>query len=117
MTSIYDQANYLPDAWLYAGSNKTWTYPCFQEDGSTPLNISNGSLTLVLCPYGEPEIISLVKMGVIASAYSFTVSFTEADTINLSGKYLQQPIVLDSDGNTFRPGQGTVLIFPAIATL
>jgi hypothetical protein len=116
MTSVYDQANYLPDDWLYAGSDKTWTYNIFAEDGATPLNISNGSLTLVLCPYGEPEITSLVKSGVIASTTSFTVSFTESDTINLSGKFLQQPIVVDSDGHKFIAGQGTVLIFPVIAT-
>lgn len=116
MISTYDQANYLPDTWLYAGSNMTWTYNCVEEDGITPLTITNGSAKLLLCPWGEPEITSLEKTGVIVSATSFTISFNTADTISLSGKFLQQPVVVDSSGNTFRPGQGSVLIFPAIAT-
>jgi hypothetical protein len=114
--STYDAANYLPDTWLYAGSNMTWTYNTFEEDGATPLNITSGSAKLVFCPWGEPEITSLEKIGTIATAYSFTVSFNESDTINLNGKYLQQPILTDPSGNTFRAGQGIVLVFPAIAT-
>lgn len=114
--SVYDSANYLPDAWLYAGSSRTFTYECLEEDGVTPLSITNGSAKLLLCPWGEPEITSLEKNGVINTSHSFTISFEEADTISLSGKFLQQPVVVDSSGNTFRAGQGALLIFPSIAT-
>jgi hypothetical protein len=114
--STYDAANYLPDTWLYAGSNMVWTYNTVEEDGITPLVITNGSAKLVLCPYGEYDITSLEKDGVIATSTSFTITFNTSDTIGLSGKYLQQTIVTDTSGNTFRAGQGTVLIFPAIAT-
>ena len=116
MISTYDQANYLPDTWLYAGSSKTWTYPCFEEDKITPLTLTGGSAKIVFCPYGEPSITSLQKDGVINTTTSFIVSFIASDTINLSGKYLQQAIITDSVGNTFIAGQGTVLVFPAVAT-
>jgi hypothetical protein len=114
--TVYDQANYLPDTWLYAGSSRTFTYECFEEDGTTPLTITNGSAKLLLCPWGEPGITSLEKTGVINTSHSFTISFEEADTINLNGKYQQQLVVVDSSGNTFRPGQGAILVFPSIAT-
>jgi len=113
--SVFDEANYLPDTWIYAGSSRTFTYECYEEDGTTPLTITNGSAKLLLCPWGEPEITSLEKVGVINTSHSFTISFEAADTINLSGKYQQQPLVVDSSGNTFRPGMGAILIFPSIA--
>jgi hypothetical protein len=113
--SVFDEANYLPDTWLYAGSSRTFTYECLEEDGVTQLNITNGSAKLLLCPWGEPEITSLEKTGVINTSHSFTISFEAADTINLNGKYQQQPVVTDSSGNIFRPGQGPILVFPSIA--
>ena len=116
MISTYDAANYLPDTWMYAGSSKVLTYECVEEDGITQLTISNGSAKLLLCPWGEPEITSLEKTGVINTSHSFTVSLEAADTVALSGKYQQQAWVVDTTGNKFCAGQGSFLVFPANAS-
>ena len=43
----------------------------------------------------------------------FTVELSEVNTIDLSGKYIQQLIITDSSGNIFKPGQGNIIILPA----
>jgi len=60
--------------------------------------------------------IYMVDAGAITYSYSFTVTLSSLDTVNLNGKYIQQVIITDFFGNTFIPGQGSVLILPSIAS-
>ena len=86
------------------------------SDSETGLGVSLKStreLKLALCPYGDNENPVLVLDGELLDndASSFLVKLKSSDTENLSGLYLQQPIIIDNDGQVFRPGQGTVNIY------
>lgn len=58
----------------------------------------------------------LVDAGAVTFSNGFTVTLSASDTVSLNGKYIQQVIVTDFFGNTFIPGQGSVLILPAIVS-
>ena len=111
----YDAINNLQEISMIAGNDKILSFSVYQEDQINPLDIANGYVTWTLCPYGEYNIKVLEKAGVITGLNTFTITLTEEDTITLSGKYIQQPTVVDSNGSTFRPGQGVLIISPAIS--
>ena len=117
MTTSYDTLNNLPDLVFIGGTDKVLTFACFESNGLNPLNITGGSIAWYLCPFGQFTINTLTKTGSINSPGTlgtFTVTLDTADTIVLRGKFIQQVIITDYIGNTFRPGQGIVLIQPAI---
>jgi len=122
MTTVYDTINTLPDTSFIGGTDKTFTFTCYAENGTTNLNITSATIAWLLCPYGQFSSKTLEKgvgTGITIlsdSPYShqFTVTLDAADTLALSGKYIQQVSIIDASGKTFRPGQGVVLISPAI---
>jgi hypothetical protein len=113
MTTAYDRLNNLPELSFIAGTDKVLTFTCYDEDSSL-LDITGGTVLWYLCPFGQYGVNILTVSGVVATANTFTVTLTAVDTLSLSGKYIQQVVITDFDGYTFRPGQGIVLILPAI---
>jgi len=118
MTTAYDTINTLPDLIFIAGTDKLLTFTCYQENTNL-LDITSGTVVWLLCPYGQFSITTLQKQTggdgvVINTANTFQVTLNAADTLALSGKYIQQVSITDFSGNTFRPAQGVVLIQPAI---
>ena len=111
----YDTLNTLPEISFIAGSDKVFTFTCYDSDGVITLNIAGGPAYWKLCPYGSPTIETLSKSGNIISASKFTITLTAADTLALSGKYIQQVIITDYLSNTYRPAQGTIVVIPAVA--
>jgi hypothetical protein len=114
MTTSYDDLNTLTDTFFIAGTDKVFTFSAYASDGVTPLNITSATIEWTLCRFGEFNQPIITKEGVIIDAYHFTVTLDANDTFTLSGKFIQQPIITDFSGNTFRPGQGTIIILPAI---
>jgi hypothetical protein len=59
----------------------------------------------------------LLKSGVYRSDWGlhnrFTIYLYSTDTITLSGKYIQQPVLIGNPGYEFRLGQGIINIVPA----
>jgi hypothetical protein len=118
MTTAYDSANALPELVFIAGTDKLLTFTCYQENTNL-LNITSGTVVWLLCPYGQFNTTTLQKQTggdgvVINTANTFQVTLDAADTLALSGKYIQQVSITDFSGNTFRPSQGVVIILPAI---
>jgi len=113
-TTIYDELNNIPEIMLRAGSNKVLTFVCYQEDGVNLLNVTGGSLSWRLCPYGEFSVNVLTIQGVFEDSNTFSVTINPSDTEFLNGKYIQQLIITDFDEHEFIPGQGNVIIFPKI---
>ena len=125
MTTIFDIVNNIADMSFIAGTRKLLTFSCFQEDGVNPLNIQTGTVYWRLCPYGEFGINILNIAGELVAPsgsppfdiqYKFTVTIPSSSTISLNGKYIQQVNITDFFGHTFIPGQGIVLIAPAIVS-
>jgi hypothetical protein len=112
-STIYDSVNTLADWGFIAGTDKTLTFTAYQDNGLDLLDISTGSAKWLLCRYGDYETTVLEKSGSM-STNSFTITLDAADTILLSGKFIQQITIIDTAGNEFRPGQGIVFISPAI---
>ena len=118
MVTTYEEIYTLPEISFIGGTDKLFTFTTYDDDGVTPLVITGGDVKWLLCPYGEFNITTLEKTvasGItITGASEFTVTLDAADTVTLSGKFIQQVIITDFIGNIFRPGQGTILILPAI---
>ena len=107
----------LEDLTLIGNTDKLLTFTAYDEAGSL-LNLAGGSATWLLCPYGQFSVNILTIAGVLdptPPVNTFTVTIPAASTLSLNGKYIQQIQVTDSNGDTFRPAQGNVLIYPAVS--
>lgn len=124
MANIYSEVNNLEKTIFIGGTQFIFTFKLWDENGS-PLNVSAGTCKWVLCPYGDPNYavitkttanggISIIASGGINEPSQMIVTLTVNDTLSLSGEFIQQPIITDFYGKTFRPGQGIVIIKPAI---
>lgn len=106
----------LTEISFIGGSYKELGFKVFDASGS-PINISSFTYRWILSPYGQPETSSLVKDGIFDATdpdnNKFKVYLYSYDTVNLSGKYIQQPIVVGSPGYEFRMDQGYINIIPA----
>jgi hypothetical protein len=115
MTTVYDTMNNLPDISFIGGTDKVFTFTCYKENGLDLLKISGGgTATWLLCPYGGFGTRTLEITGDINTDNSFDVVIPAASTLALRGKFIQQVTIIDYYGNTYRPGQGLVIILPAI---
>lgn len=112
----YAKLNSLQEFSMIAGTEYTLEYTVYEEDGTTPLDLGGATITWLLCPYGEPTYTVLQIAGTITGTNTFKVVIPSASTINLSGKYIQQPVIYSFLGSEYRPGQGVILILDAIAT-
>jgi len=119
MTETYSNLyiNSLSEESFIAGTYKEFTFDYFDIDGD-PVNISSFTCAWVLSPFGSPDTVSLSKSGVYRTDCltnnRFTVYLYSDDTLLLSGKYVQQPIITGNPGYDFRLGQGIINIIPAI---
>jgi len=125
MTDFYDTINNLGILSFIAGSDQELIFTCYQADGISYLNITSGIIIWLLSPWGQPDVttLELTSTGgdIIISTPAghlyndtFTVTIPTASTYSLNGKFIQQVVITDNPGDTFRPGQGIVLIQPAI---
>ena len=113
MTTSYDQLFTFGEISFIAGTDKVMTFSTEDENGA-PLDITGADVAWYLCPYGQYNNAVLYKEGVLATAYTFTITLDSEDTLSLSGKFIQQVVITDYLGNQFRPAQGNIIILPAI---
>ena len=100
-----------------AGTNQVWTYNVYDDSGST-VDISACATYLTLSPYGDPDYVAMSVAGTLSGSsipYQFIVT-TGSASRSLSGKYVQQAVVVDFTGEEYRAGQGECTIRPRIAT-
>lgn len=109
--TLYSQINSLTEFGFIAGTEYTLNYNVYEEDGITPLDMGGATFKWVLSRYGQNENI-LEKTGSITGIGTATVSLSAEDTELLSGKYIQQPVIISFGGEEYRPGQGVILIIP-----
>lgn len=106
--NAYTSINSLGEIPLIAGNQMTLTFPCYQEDGVTPLTITGYTAKVAIAKYGQNETTILTKDGTV-SENSFTITLFNTDTANMFGKYIYQPILTSGDIE-YRPSQGCLQI-------
>jgi len=111
---VYATINDLSETTFIAGTEQVYTFNVYNS-ASAPINIASGSTSWRLSKYGDPTVLVTKTGSPSGSASSqFSVTLEGSDTIDLSGKYLHQPLFIDADGSPFRPSQGILNITSAI---
>lgn len=113
MTSVYDKINDLEEFVIIGGTPVTLNFECYDENG-TPLNLGGAGILYRVSEYGNPSNVVIAKNGSILSANFAKVELVASDTINLSGKFVQQPIIVDSTNVQHPNSQGLITIIPRI---
>lgn len=106
----------LPDRNFIAGTYQEIDFEVYDEGGS-PVDISGFTYAWYMSPYGEPSITTLSKTGAYISTTNknkFRIVLYSTDTLSLSGKFVQQPVITTSPGNDHRPAQGYIIITAAL---
>lgn len=118
MTSTFTNFNIynLEETSFIGGTYKELSFDVTDESGS-PIDVSSYTYKWMLYPYGMPESPVLSVSGSSRKgdgfANRFTIYLSSMDTASLSGKYVQQPVVVVAEGVEFRVAQGNVIIVPA----
>ena len=107
-----DQFNFI------AGDTQTLNFEIYDSNAS-PVDLSTATCSVVFSPYGQFNYAAITISGSIAGSSTniFTSILTGSSTETLSGKYTMQPVVVDYNGDEFRPSQGVVLITGRNATV
>lgn len=111
--TIYAQINSLEEFGFIAGSPYTLNFNVYEQNGITPLDMGGATFKWVLSPYGQNYSV-LEKTGSITGIGTAEVQLDTVDTELLSGKYIQQPVIVSFSGEEYRPGQGVILFVPRI---
>lgn len=117
-TTVYcSEVNQLTEFALISGSREILEFYFYYEDG-TPLDLSSSTVKWRLSRMGEQDHPVLEKDGEIfeyqGEMCGATVALESTDTMNLSGKYIQQPILIDYQGQEYFPQQGIITFIPQI---
>jgi len=96
------------------GTTQFLTFTVNNLDG-TPVDLNGATCSWKLQKYGEfGDNAVLNKEANITGINTFQIILNTEDTENLYGKFIQQPIVIDSGGKKFVPSQGFIIIDKAI---
>jgi hypothetical protein len=107
--------NDLPEIQFIAGTKQQYTFTIY-DSGSTAQNLNASTQSWQLAYYGMGGSSILTKTGAYSGSPNneFIITLDPADTLYLSGKFIQQIVLTNLAGSTFRPSQGIITIIPAI---
>lgn len=112
----YSDLNSLEEISFIAGNEYTLEFTVYKDDG-TPQDLGGSSVFWVMCPFGQFGINVLQKTATITGTNTFTVTLDSADTQDLDGKYIHQPVIQSFSGVESRPAQGVILVIPQIPSV
>jgi len=115
MVTSYAEINSLGEISFIGGHEQILDFTVYDVAGSL-IDLNAATIIWRVGYYGQPNTIILQKTGVVTGLGTFTITLDEVDTLSLSGKFSFQPVIIDFNGDTFRPGQGVMTIIPAIQT-
>lgn len=99
---------------MIGGSHQELTFAVYDEYGD-PIDLNGSTIQWYLSYFGSSVAIVTKTPTSGSEVNQFVVNVAGADTLNLSGKFVQQYMITDSSGSLFRPSQGLVQIYPALA--
>lgn len=127
----YAEINTLSEISFIAGSTEYLDFQIYNADGVL-IPVTGKTLEWKLAPYGSKDYNSIIKTGTPYVSggitygggvtdydlYTKRVTLDPSDTENLSGKYVQQVVVIQENADlsttTFKPAQGVVTIISNI---
>ena len=109
----YDNLNCLPEISFTAGATISLLANAYKENGATPLGITGGGY-MTISEYGNVNpspVLGITGIAKSSTSTSFTIA-GQTGVANLSGKYIYQIMLIDTDGK-HTVQQGTMLISPS----
>lgn len=114
----YSVLNNMEPVQFIAGTDRIFQFQLLASDGDgLPIELTGKTFQWKLAPYGEKSYAVIEKEDADFTSPDITTKqlvLAAADSENLAGKYVQQPIITDADGTVYRPGQGIVTILAKI---
>lgn len=104
--------NTLNEFSFIAGTTQTINFEVFDIGGSS-VSLTSINPSWKMSYLGQTGSAIIVKSGSITGANSFSITLNTVDTINLSGKFIHQPI-LTIGAEQVRTDQGIITIIPAV---
>ena len=116
MTTSFERLNSMEAFEFIAGTQYTLHFELFEDDISTPLDITGATLTVQVSYLGQPGTSLIISSGIITDAANgeWYAVLETADTLGLSGTYIVQPHITDFGGDSFVPAQARLVILPKI---
>lgn len=111
-TITFDEMYSLDQVTFIGGTSYNFKFIANDNTGS-PIDLATAVLKWRLAPFGTDYAI-VDKTGNLTSSNTFEVLLTPTDTANLSGKFVQQPIIQFANGRDSLPAQGVVTISKGI---
>lgn len=111
--TLYEQINAMEDFSFIAGSTFTLYFDMSEyndDEEIIDLDLTGASVEWRLAHVGQQNNSVLVKTGTIDDTNSWHVDIESSDTEDLSGVFIQQPVITDFSGQKFFPAQSTVVI-------
>lgn len=107
---------YNLEEFSFIGGTTQYLFFDVYNSGGDAVDLSEADCSWKLRDYGNfgNNATLITKTGVLTGFNSFKITIDSTDTEDLFGKFVQQPMVIDRDGNIFTPGQGIILISKAI---
>jgi hypothetical protein len=95
------------------GTEETLNYYIYDQTSGCALDISSATCSVVISPYGNPNYVSIEASGSPSGSpvNHFVAIVSGCSTQDLSGKFTQQPKIVDFDAQEFRPGMGYITIY------
>lgn len=107
------EVNQLSEFAMIAGTYQSLEFYFYYSDG-TALDLSSSSAKWRLCRIGQQSNPVVDIPAEITSGNGVVVNLLSTYTQNLSGKYIQQPVLIDYQGNEYVYQQGIITIIPKI---
>ena len=111
---LYSDLNNMEAVSFIAGTNYIFKFDLYASPGDDdPIELTGKTFQWKLSPFGQKSYVAIEKEDSDFTSPTITrkqLMLEVDDTIDLAGKYIQQPIITDADGTVYRPGQGIVTI-------
>lgn len=125
--SSYSEINTLEEFPMVAGTTQYLDFNLYNQEGVL-VEVTGKVMEWRMSPYGQKNVVSVIKTetpyisdaitygGGITNLdlYTKRVTLNPEDTENLNGKFVHQPVVIQTNADlsttTFKPAQGTIVI-------
>ena len=110
MNNVYE----LEELVFVAGDFFTIEFTVHDSYSKELVDLTPFEVSCVISALGNPNQIVLEKDGIKTGDSTYRIELLSSETIDLSGKFVYQPIIKLDEDKQHRPAQGILTIMPAI---